>query len=86
MNFDNVTTVIMKNGEVVKIKRFKFPLRKALTHKIWVERIQRRYSKRWKYIKGIKEAIRRHGRRIRNIINNSCHKIAEEITDIALKA
>ncbi len=85
VNFDNVTILIKNNRRVVKVGRFSFPLRKALSHRIWIERIQKRYPKQWKYIKGIREAIRKHGRKIRNIINDSCHKIAEEITDIALK-
>jgi len=56
-----------------------------LCHRIWIERIQKRYPKQWKYIKGIREAIRKHGRKIRNMINDLCHKIAEEITNTALK-
>jgi len=85
VNFDNVTILIKNSGRVIKVRRFSFPLRKALCHRIWIERIQKRYPKRWKYVKGIREAIRKHGRKIRNIINNSCHKIAEEITNTAIK-
>ena len=85
VNFDNVTIAIRKGKRIIKIKRFAFPLRKALTHKIWIERIQRRYPKQWRYIKGIREAIKKHGKRIRDIINDLCHKVAEEITNIALE-
>ncbi len=85
VNFDNVTIFIKNSKRVIKIKRFSFPLRKALTHRIWIERIQKRYPRQWKYIKGIREAIRKHGRKIRNTINDSCHKIAEKITNTALK-
>ena len=85
VNFDNVTMVLMKGERIVKVKRFKFPLRRALTHRIWIERIQKRYPKQWKCIKGIRESIRKHGRRARNIINDSYHKIADEIIDIAVK-
>ena len=56
-----------------------------MCHRIWIERIQKRYPKQWKYIKGIREAIRKHGRKIRNMINDLYHKIAEEITNTALK-
>ncbi|MCD6095737.1 MAG: IS200/IS605 family accessory protein TnpB-related protein [Thermoprotei archaeon] len=85
VNFDNVTILIKDSRRVIKVKRLSFPLRRALCHRIWIERIQKRYPKRWKYVKGIREAIRKHGRRMRNIINDSCHKIAEEITNMALK-
>lgn len=85
VNFDNVTMVLMKGERIVKVKRFKFPLKRTLTHRIWIERMQKRYPKQWKCIKGIRESIRKHGRRARNIINDSCHKIADEITDIAVK-
>lgn len=85
VNFDNVTILIKNSRRVIKAKKFSFPLRKALCHRIWIERIQKRYPKQWKYIKGIREAIRKHGRKIRNIVYDSCHKIAEEMTNIALK-
>jgi len=84
-NFGNVTMVVVRGRKILSIKRFNFPLRKALTHRIWIERIQKRHSKQWRYVKGIREAIRKHGRRMRNIVNDSCHKIAEELTSIALE-
>jgi len=40
LNFDNVTLVIFTlDSGLAKLKRFKTPHRKLLTHKIWVERI-----------------------------------------------
>jgi len=43
--------------------------------KIWIERIQRRHPKSWRYIKRVKRAIERHGERIRNISWDYAHKI-----------
>ncbi len=40
VNFDNVTLAVLTlNGRVVRLKRFKTPPRKILTHRIWIERI-----------------------------------------------
>jgi hypothetical protein len=40
-NFDNVTLAVFTlSGRLVKLKRFKTPHRKILTHRIWIERIQ----------------------------------------------
>jgi len=83
LNFDNVTLVIVRNGRVVKIKRFPTPLRKALVHRIWIERIMRWYPKRWRYVKGIRNAIKKHGRRMKNILDDWCHKLANRIADLA---
>ncbi|MEM2208328.1 MAG: hypothetical protein QXG17_06540, partial [Sulfolobales archaeon] len=38
VNFDNVTLAVFAlSGELLKLKRFKTPLRKILTHRIWIE-------------------------------------------------
>ncbi|MEM4653702.1 MAG: hypothetical protein QW535_06370 [Candidatus Nezhaarchaeales archaeon] len=65
VNFDNITlAVFAPGGELLKLKRFKTPLRRILTHRIWIERIQKRYSRSWRFIKGVRRAIKRHGERI----------------------
>jgi putative transposase len=86
LNFDNVMLAIFTlNGRLVKLKRFKTPHREILTHKIWIERIQRRYPRSWRFIKGVKRAIERHGERVRNISWGYSHKIGDLIAELALK-
>jgi putative transposase len=76
LNFDNVTLAIFTfDGRLAKLKRFKTPHRKILTHRIWIERIQRRYPRSWRFIKGVRKAIDRHGERIRSISWNYAHKV-----------
>jgi putative transposase len=37
LNFDNVTLAVLTlDGRLLKLKRFRTPLRKVLTHRIWV--------------------------------------------------
>jgi putative transposase len=86
LNFDNVTLAIFTlNGRLLRLKRFKTPHRKILTHKIWIERIQRRYSKSWRFIKGVRKAIERHGERIKNISWDYAHKLGDLVAELALK-
>jgi putative transposase len=86
LNFDNITLAVFTlGGRLVKLKRFKTPHREILTHKIWIERIQRRYAKSWRYIKGVKKAIEKHGERIRNISWDYAHKIGDSVAELALK-
>ncbi|MEM0285462.1 MAG: hypothetical protein QXU85_07505, partial [Sulfolobales archaeon] len=60
VNFDNVTLAVFAlSGELLKLKRYKTPLKRMLTHRIWIERIQRRYSRSWRFIRGVRRAIRR---------------------------
>jgi len=69
----------------VKLKRFKTPHRKILTHRIWVERIQRRYPRSWRFFKGVRRAIDRHGERIKNISRDYSHEIGDLVARSALK-
>jgi len=86
LNFDNVTIAVFTlDGRLAKLKRFKTPHRKILTHKIWIERIQRRYQRSWRFIKGVRRAIERHGERMRNISWDYSHKIGDLIAELALK-
>ncbi|MEM3988311.1 MAG: hypothetical protein QXZ22_06870 [Sulfolobales archaeon] len=84
VNFDNVTlAVFTPSGRVIRLKRLETPLRKVLTHRIWIERIQRRYSRSWRFIRGIRRAIKRHGERIRSIAWDYVHKIGDSIAELA---
>jgi putative transposase len=86
LNFDNATLAIFTlDGRLLRLKRFKTPHRKILTHRIWIERIQRRYLRSWRFIKGVKKAIERHGERIRNISWDYSHKIGDLVAELALR-
>ncbi|MEM0152755.1 MAG: RNA-guided endonuclease TnpB family protein [Ignisphaera sp.] len=86
VNFDNVTlAVFTSSGELLKLKRYRTPLRRMLTHRIWIERIQRRYSRSWRFIRGVRRAIRRHGERIRSIAWDYAHKVGDNIAELAIE-
>ncbi|MEM1694930.1 MAG: RNA-guided endonuclease TnpB family protein [Ignisphaera sp.] len=84
MNFDNVTlAVFASSGKLLKLKRYRTPLKKMLTHRIWIEKIQRKYSKSWRFIRGVRRAIKRHGERIRSIAWDYAHKLGDRVAKIA---
>jgi len=85
INFNNITyTVVDVSGKLVSMGAIPFNgLKRGLAHKIIAEKIQKKYSKKWRYVKGIREAIRRHGRRARNILTDSCHYISKRLVEIA---
>ncbi|MEM0262365.1 MAG: zinc ribbon domain-containing protein [Nitrososphaerota archaeon] len=84
VNFDNITlAVFTPSGRIIRLKRLETPLRKILTHRIWIERIQRRYAKSWRFIREVREAIEKHGERIRNIAWDYAHKIGDSIAELA---
>jgi putative transposase len=86
LNFDNVTIALFAlDGRLIRLKRFKTFHRKILTHRIWVERIQRRYPRSWRFIKGVRKAVDRHGERIRNISWDYAHNLGDLKTELALK-
>jgi putative transposase len=86
LNFDNVTLAVFTlSGRLIRLKRFKTPHRKLLTHRMWIERIQGRYPRSWRFTKGIRGAIERHGERIRNISWDYAHKLGDSIAELALK-
>jgi putative transposase len=86
LNFDNATLAIFSlSGKLIKLKRFKTPHREILTHRIWIERIQGRYPRSWRFVKGIRRAIERHGGRIKNTSWDYAHKIGDLIATLALK-
>ena len=85
VNFDNIAyTIVDLNGRLVSMGYIKFNgLKKALAHRVIAERIQRRYSKSWRFIRGVREAVRKHSRRVRNILTDSCHYVSRKIVEIA---
>jgi putative transposase len=86
LNFDNITlSVLTLDGKLIRLKRFKTSHKKILTHRIWIERIQKRYSKSWRFIKDIRRAIKKHGDRIKNISWNYAHKIGDLIAELAFR-
>jgi len=86
LNFDNVTlTVFTLDGKLIRLKKLNTPHRKILTHKIWVERIQRKYPKSWRFIKNVRKAIEKHGERIKNISWDYAHKLGDLVAELALR-
>jgi len=86
LNFDNLTLAIFTlNDRLVRLKRFRTSLRKILIHRIWIERIQKRYPRSWRNVKGIRKAIEKHGERIVGISWDYAHKIGDLIADLAFK-
>ena len=86
LNFDNLTLAVFTfNGGVARLKRFETPLRKILTHRVWVERVQRRYPRSWRFVKGVRNAIERHGGRIRSISWDYAHKVGDLVAELALR-
>ena len=49
------------------------------------EKIQKRYPKSWRFIKGVRKAIERHGKRIKNISWDYAHKLGDLVAELALK-
>jgi len=86
LNFGNVTLAVYTlDGRRVRLKKLNTPHRKILTHRIWIERIQRKYPKSWRFIKNVRKAIERHGERIRNISWDYAHKLGDLIAELALR-
>ena len=78
ISFYNISyTIIDLKGKLITIATMSFNgLKRALTHRIVSEKMQKKYSRKWKYVRGISEAIRKHGRRAKNILIDSCHYIS----------
>jgi len=85
INFNNITyTVVDINGNLVSMSIIPFNgLKRALGHRIIAEKTQRKYPRKWRYVRRIREAIRKHGRRARNILTDSCHYISRRSVEIA---
>ncbi len=85
INFDNITyTIVDISGNLISMGTISFNgLKRALAHKIIAEKIQRKYPRKWRHVKRIREAIKKHGKRARNILMDSCHFISRGIVGIA---
>lgn len=84
VNFDNITSAVFTpSGKLLKLKHFKTPLRKVLTHRIWIGRIQERYAKSWRFIRGVRRAIRKHGERIGSIAWDCAHKVGDRVAELS---
>ncbi len=85
INFDTIAyTIIDTNGNLVSMGTIPFNgLKRALGHRIIAEKIQRKYSRKWRFVKGIRESIRKHGKRARNVLLDSSHYISRRIVEIA---
>jgi len=85
INFSNITyTITDVHGNLVSMGIIPFNgLKRALVHRIIAEGIQRKYSRKWRHVKGIRGTVRRHGRRTRNILNDSSHYVSRRIIEIA---
>jgi len=86
LNFDNVTlAVFTPSGRLLRLKRFKTPHRRILTQRIWIERIQGRYPRSWRYIRGVRRAVERHGERIKSISWDYAHRVGDLVAELALR-
>ncbi len=85
VNFNSIAyTIVDVSGKLVSMATIPFNgLKRALAHRIIAEKTQRRYPKRWRFVKGVREAIRRHDGRARNILIDSCHYISRRLVEIA---
>ena len=85
INFNNIAyTIIDVDGKLITIDTIPFNgLRRALVHKIIAERIQKSYSRKWRYVKEIREAIRKHGGKAKNILVDSCHYVSRRTVEVA---
>jgi len=52
---------------------------------MWIERIQRRYPRSWRFTKGVRRAIERHGERVRSISWDYAHKLGDLVAELALE-
>jgi len=54
VNFSNITyTILDTNGKLVSMATIPFNgLKRALVHRVISEKIQRKYSRKWRYAKG----------------------------------
>ena len=87
LNLKNLAvTVLDFKGKVLHQEKFPFKgLVKALTHKILQERIQKKYHKSWKFVRGIRKAISRHGFRQHSRYLAEIHLVANRIVGLAEK-
>ena len=87
LNFKNLAvTVLDFKGNILHQEKLPFKgLVKALTHKILQERIQKKYGKSWRFVKGIRKTVSRHGFRQHSRCLAEIHLIANRIVSLAEK-
>ncbi|MEM1678690.1 MAG: IS200/IS605 family accessory protein TnpB-related protein [Ignisphaera sp.] len=47
--------------------------------------IQKRYSRSWRFARGVEKAIKKHGNRMRNIEWDYTHRIGDRVVEIAVE-
>ena len=86
-NLKNVAiTVLSLDGKV--LHQEKIPLggiEKAIEHKKRQEHLQKRYPRAWKFLKGVRRSIRKHGARQHNRPRQEMFLIAKRLEQIALQ-
>jgi putative transposase len=87
INFSNITyTILDLSGSLITIGVIPFKgLRRALHLKKLAEDLQKRYSKSWRFIKSVKKAIDKHGKKIKNISWGYAHKVGDLVAELASK-
>jgi len=87
LNFKNLAlTVLDLKGNVLYQDKIPFKgLIKALTHKVLQEKIKKKFNRSWRFIKGVRRAIRRHGFRQHSRCMAEIHLVANKIISIAEK-
>jgi len=85
LNLKNLAlTVLDFKGNILYQEKVPFKgLTKALTHKILQEKIKQKFNRSWRFIKGIRRAIRRHCFRQHSRCIAEIHLVANKIVSIA---
>jgi len=85
INFNNITyTIVDLDGNLISMGIVLFRgLSRALHLKKLAEKLQKRYSRSWRFLKWVRRVRARWLRRARNILVNSSHYIAKRIVKIA---
>ena len=78
----NYTNITMSDGTRLELDAFK----RAHGFKIETERIQKRHRRSWRYVRAVRNRIRALGKRARNIITDTCRKVALEVVRYAYEA
>ena len=80
------SAVLDLKGNVLYQDKIPFKgLIKALTHKVLQEKIKKKFNRSWRFIKGVRRAIRRHGFRQHSRCMAEIHLVANKIISIAEK-
>ncbi len=81
LNFEEIVV-----GNFEGVARIKTPMKKIMhIKKNHIERVQKKYNKRWRYVKVIRKAISRWWRRIHNINDNFAKQTSLRIVKLAKK-